>query len=185
MIQQRNPVRGFLASVGVDPPIMVRFQYNPGELQDRRAVHYATLEAPGRLIPDRHYTRGGDRTISFKVAIDGVMPGAADGEISFARGQDGSITPELNKYRAFLYPATARWREAGSSFLPLYEDERQFQGPARCRFGFGSRVLDCLVTGIGITETFFSDQLAPLRAEVDVTLVEIVPYDEIGFPGGP
>src|SRR4051812_2100851 len=106
---QQNPVRGFLCSVGLDPEILVEFQYNPTQLSDKRAVTYATLNAPALLMPVRQYSQGGDRTISFTVRIDGLVNGPADDQIPIAKDDDGSIWPELNKYRAFLYPKTKRW----------------------------------------------------------------------------
>jgi hypothetical protein len=183
MLQQQNPVRGFLASVGLDPEILVEFQYNPTQLSDRRSISYVSLSAPALLMPIRQYSRGGDRTIAFTVRLDGLFKGPADDAIPLAKDEDGSIWPELNKYRAFLYPQTSRWQERAtrSSFVGLYNDLQQFVSPPTCRFGFGEdRVIDCIVTEVNITELLFSPQLAPLRADVSVTLVELAPYDDIG-----
>lgn len=176
MPQQQNPPRGFLVSVGLDPEILVQFQYNPTQLGDKKAATYATLNAPGQLMPVRQYTQGGDRTLSLTVHLDGLYKGPADDEIAISKADDGSIGPELNKYRAFLYPQTARWQEARASFAPLYEETRQFASPPLCQFGFGDRVIDCLVTEINITETLFNANLGPLRADVTITLIERVPY---------
>jgi hypothetical protein len=180
-MQQRNPARGFLTSVGLDPEILVEFQYNPTQLADKRAVTYSTINAPALLMPMRQYSQGGDRTITFNVRIDGLYKGPADDQIPLAKDEDGSIWPEINKYRAFLYPKTPRWNEraALASFAPLYEGVLQFESPPLCRFGFGEeRVIDCIVTEVSVTETLFNEQLAPLRAEVSVTLVEFVPYGQ-------
>lgn len=177
-MQRQNPVRGFLCSVGLDPEILVEFQYNPTQLSDRRSVNYATLNAPGLLMPVRQYSQGGDRTIGFTVRIDGLFQGPADDKIDIAKDENGSIAPELNKYRAFLYPQTARWQEAGASFVPLYDDRQHFASPPTCRFGFGDRVINCIVTEVSITELLFNAQLAPLRADISVTLVELAPYED-------
>ncbi len=177
---QQNPVRGFLASVGLDPEILVEFQFNPTQLTDKRAVSYATLNAPALLMPVRQYSQGGDRTISFTVRVDGLFEGPADSQSAIAKDDEGSIWPELNKYRAFLYPRSTRWNEriTRASFSPIYDQNSVFESPPRCRFGFGEeRVIDCVVTDIGITEQLFLPSLAPLRAEVTVTLVELAPYD--------
>jgi hypothetical protein len=179
MIPQANPVRGFLASVGLQPRVLVKFQYNPTQLSDKRAVSYASLTAPGLLLPVRQYIQGGDRTISFTVRIDGLFDGPADDEIDISKDDDGSIAPELDKYRAFLYPRNARWKEASEQgFVPLYASApQQFVSPPTCRFGFGNRpVLDCVVTEVSITELLFNSRLGPLRADVAVTLVELSPY---------
>jgi hypothetical protein len=188
-----NPIRGFMRSVGLrrDNEILVEFQFNPAQISDKRAVTYATLSAPGVIMPGRHYTQGGDRTISFTVHVNGLFSPAdnelvngspSGGRANIARDETGSIQPELNKYRAFLYPQPAgevNWRSARSSFVPLYKEVAQFASPPLCQFGMGEdRVIDCIVTDIGITETFFNLQLRPLRADVSVTLVEYVPYED-------
>ncbi|KAM3090250.1 hypothetical protein ACKFKG_30125 [Phormidesmis sp. 146-35] len=216
MLQQQLPARGFLVSVGLDPDeILVEFQYNPTQLSDKRSVNYATIDAPGLLMPTRQYSQGGDRTISFTVRIDGLFDGSVklsdgsimrygntDNNVYIDRDNDGSILPELNKYRAFLYPQTDRWQDARASFLPLYSNERnaqeRFVSPPLCRFGFGfgsdqqtgstrgsaevTRIIDCIVTEVGITELLFNDKLLPLRADVAVTLVELSPYGNTPTP---
>ncbi len=170
MARQQKPTRGFLFSMG-DADLLVEFQYNPAQFSDRRSVNYAALNAPGRLLPIRQYRHGGDRSISFTVNIDGVFagsePGLADNDIRIARTESGSILPELDKYRAFLYPDTAEeehWRQASGDFISLYEQTQSFVSPPTCLFGFGDLVIDCIVTEINITESLFNQNLEPLRA---------------------
>ena len=139
------------------------------------SVTYATLNAPGMLHahppvqpgrrpdpvlhgPDRRPVQGAGRR------PDRRSP----------RTSDGSIAPELNKYRAFVYPRTERWQEAASSpdgFTGLYtdQDDRVRRRRRLCQFGFGDRFIDCVVTDVGITEQLFTPDLAPLRAEVSIT----------------
>ena len=171
--------RGYLVSVGVDPPVEVHFQYNPEEINDRRSVSYATLNAPGALAPVRQYTAGGDRTISFSVTIDGLLADGSPGP-PIARDDEGGIGPELAKYRAFVYPRTARWEDAAteaSGFTGLYAgSEEVFAAPPTCLFGFGHRVVECVVTEVSVTEKLFTARLAPLRATVQVSLAELSPY---------
>jgi hypothetical protein len=179
MIERQNPVRGFLQSINLKTAIKVKFQYNPTQLTDKRSVTYATLNAPALLMPVRQYSQGGDRTLSFTVRVDGVFTGPADAECEIAKDEEGSILPELNKYRAFLYPKNERWNspDARASFVPLYDGNQDFTSPPLCLFGFGTeRIIKCVVTEIGITELMFNKNLAPLRAEVAITLVEFVPY---------
>ena len=184
MLQQQNPVRGFLCSVGLDPEVLVEFQYNPTQLSDKRAVSYASMTAPGLLLPVRQYSQGGDRTISFTVRIDGLFQGPSDDQIQIGKDENGSILPELNKYRAFIHPRTRDWRQASfRGFAALYATAPIFEAPPSCRFGFGDRpVMDCVVTDVAITELFFNSQLGPLRADVAVTLAEIVPYGNAPTP---
>jgi hypothetical protein len=178
MIPQLNPERGFLVSVGLDPEILVEFQYNPTQLADKRAVNYATISAPGLLLPVRQYSQGGDHTLSFTVRIDGLFKGPADDQINISKDEFGSIAPELDKYRAFLYPQTPDWKDATiKGFLPLYASSQQFASPPLCWFSFGNRpILSCIVTEVSITELLFNPQLGPLRADVSVTLAELSPY---------
>jgi hypothetical protein len=186
MTQQRSPVRGFLVSVGLDPEVLVEFQYNPATLSDKRSVSYASLNAPGALMPVRQYTAGGDHTLSFTVIIDGLFAERSS-RPAIARDENGGIGPELAKYRAFLYPQTPRWPESAhraDGYTGLYDDrEIVFTAPPLCRFGFGDRVVDCIVTEVTVTEQLFTPELAPLRAEVQMSLVELAPRGA-ALPGG-
>lgn len=179
MAFMKTRVRGFIESIGVEPVIRVTFQFNPAQLTDKRVVNYATMNAPALLMPARQYTQGGDRTISFVVRVD-----ALDKESKDAPPQTddaGSIWPELNKYRAFLYPKSSDWqaKSARGSFVDVYRGGRQqFKSPPLCLFHYGQgRVIRCVVTEVTVTELLFNEELAPLRADVSVTLVEYVPYD--------
>jgi hypothetical protein len=178
MTDETVKTRGFLASIGVDPEIRVVFQFNPAQLSDKRSVNYATLNAPALLMPGRQYSQGGDRTISFTVRVDGLDKGKHD--TLPETDKTGSIWPELNKYRAFLYPRSPRWKlgSTPASFAGVYKGAQQFESPPLCLFGFGtSRVINCVVTEVGITELVFNSELAPMRADVNITLVEFTPYD--------
>jgi hypothetical protein len=182
MTRLQDPARGFMASVGLEPAILVSFQYNPLQLADKRAVNYATIGAPGQLFPERQYSSGGDRTISFTVRVDAIAANTGGSPTVIDMDETGGITPELNKYRAFVYPANRRWTDAGASFVrrpALYAGSDAFASPPLCRFGFGEgRVLDCVVTEISITELLFNSALSPLRADVSITLVELAPYGD-------
>jgi len=187
-LQQRNPVRGFLVSVGLQKEILVQFQYNPERITDKRSVGYASLNAPGMLMPVRHYSGGGERTLSFTVRVDGLFKGPADDEIDIAHDERGGIAPELNKYRAFVHPLTERWQDANDApdgFTGLFVgSETVFTAPPTCRFCFGERVIDCVVTDVQITEQLYNLDLDPVRAEVQVTLSELTPYNPDAVAGG-
>src|ERR1700754_1029965 len=176
MRSDRIAGRGSMRSVDLTPEGRVEFQYNPAQLTDKRTVQYATVNAPGQLMPQRHYTQGGDRTITFTAHVDGLFDGPS---VPIAKDSGGSILPELNKYRAFMYPQTPTWQDAGFTFVGLYQGAQPFVAPPRCQFVFGARgrtqVVECVVTELSIQETLFDDALAPLRAEVSITLSEVVP----------
>src|SRR5689334_6901586 len=136
MAQPQNPMRGFLATVGLSPEVVVEFQYNPTSLSDKRTVTYASLNAPALVFPVRQYSQGGDRTLSFTVQLDGLF----DGPIPIAKDEFGSILPELNKYRLFLYPVVAQadyWKTAGGSFAGFFGNVTDFTAPPTCLLGFG------------------------------------------------
>jgi hypothetical protein len=179
MAIMKTRVRGFIESIGVEPVIRVNFQFNPTQLTDKRVVNYATLNAPALLMPARQYTQGGDRTLSFVVRVDALDKEGRDAPPQ--TDDKGSIWPELNKYRAFLYPKSPGWKEKSTrgSFVDVYRGgEQQFRSPPLCLFHFGQgRVIKCVVTEVSITELLFDEELAPLRADVSLTLVEYVPYD--------
>ena len=122
-----SPVRGFLASVDTQPVILVRFQFNPTAVTDKRTATWATLAAPGALLPDRQYTAGGERTLSFTASVDARWPGVAVDE-------DGGIGPELTKYRAFVHPRIVSWPDAAhraTGFTGLYTGrDAGVHGPA-------------------------------------------------------
>jgi len=177
MLQQPPTMRGFLASLDTTPALVVEFQYNPREINDRRSVTYASRNAPGLVMPVRHYTNGGDRTFTFRIDLDGRYSGQQGSALPIAVEPDGSIVPELNKYRAFMYPATDRWPQATGSFTPLFDENQAFASPPVCIFGWGDRLVTCVMSSLTIDEVVFNGQLAPLRAKLQITLTEIPPYD--------
>ena len=95
-----------------------------------------------------------------------------------------SLREDLEQWRE-RYAATPE-RDAlfttlsGEPIEPLYTEDDQFTNPPRCRFGFGAggagstaRVIDCVVSELSITELQFNARLAPMRADVALTLTEI------------
>jgi len=82
-----------------------------------------------------------------------------------------------------MYPQTDNWQNVTTgTFVPLYQQFTQFVAPPTCQFGFGDTVIDCIVTDVGITEKLFNQDLRPLRAEVTVSLVEVVLYENMPTP---
>jgi hypothetical protein len=138
-----------------------------------RTVTYSTINTPGAFVPNRQYTQGGDRTITFSVDIDGLM----ESPFPIDTDENGSITPELNKYRAFVNPQTSKWQEAANStFANLYADVTQFNAPPAALFIFGDIAISCVVTDLSITEKLFDPRLGLLRAKVSLTLIETIDF---------
>jgi hypothetical protein len=169
-MSDQQVLRGFLANVDMLPPLILTFQFNPSTISDNKAVTYvdrnATLSAtsPGKL-----YTGGGHRTISFDIKLHGLEQGTNRlNPSALANG----VSTELAKLRSFLYPKADAWGSLSSLFGGATKGKR-LAAPPTCYFGFGTRILECVVTDLKITETQFNSLLAPVRADVTVTLVVI------------
>jgi hypothetical protein len=158
-------VHGFLAAVDVMPPLVVKFQYNPDSVIDNKEVKYAegkaslSDDAPGKV-----YTGGGHRTISFTLQLHGLEQGT---NLLNPLPDDNGISTELAKLRSFLYPKKDAWGTLGVS------EGKALSSPPTCIFGYGAKILECIVTDLAITEKQFNSALAPVRAEVKVTLTVI------------
>ncbi len=170
-----NPsvTQGSLRSRNAAPPIVAYFQFNPEKISDRRTVTYADVDAPGQILPFRQYVKGGDRSLSFRAEIAGVL---ATGQSGIAIGDDGDISGEIAKYQALLYPLNRLWQTAGYSQAATFASTREFRAPPVCVLSLGARVLDCILTDLSIDETMFNAALKPVSASLRLTVKEIVPY---------
>ncbi len=162
----RPAMRGFLANVTQLPPLILLFQFNPDSLSDNKTANYAdrATELCGNA-PGKVYTGGGHRTISFDIKLHGMEKGT---NRLIPIGLDNGISNELAILRSFMYPSSDAWAAFGGD-----EDGVRLAPPPTCIFGFGLRVLECVVTDVTVTETQFNSYLAPVRADVKVTLVVI------------
>lgn len=165
---ERKVLRGFIANIDVIPPLILTFQFNPKEISDNKTVNYADGRsdmcgnAPGKV-----YTGGGHRTISFDIDLHGLEEGT---NALIPIGLDNGISTELAKLRSFLYPKADAWATLGS-LLGGDEGGRRLSAPPNCIFGFGTKILECVITAIQIRETQFNSWLAPVRARATITLV--------------
>lgn len=164
---ERQVLRGFIANIEVIPPLIVTFQFNPESINDNKAVNYADRNAnlcgnwPGKI-----YTGGGHRTISFDFKLHGLEEGT---NALNPTALDNGISTELAKLRSFLYPMEDAWATLGGLFGEEEEGKR-LSAPPDCIFGFGAKILQCIVTELTINETQFNSLLAPVRADVSITL---------------
>ena len=162
----RQVLRGFLANIEVIPPLIFTFQFNPDSISDNKEVRYADRDgdlcgnAPGKV-----YTGGGHRTISFDFELHGLEKGL---NAVNPTGVDNGISTELAKLRSFLYSKEDAWAVWGGG-----DEGRRLAAPPTCFFGFGTRVLECVVTSMTVEETQFNSALAPVRATVSVTLTVV------------
>lgn len=168
-MNERQVLRGFIANIDVIPPLILTFQFNPESITDNKIVNYADNNpdlcgnAPGKT-----YTGGGHRTISFDIKLHGLEEGT---NALNPTPLDNGISTELAKLRSFLYPKADAW--ATLSGLLGGEEGQRLTSPPTCIFGFGTKILECVVTNITITETQFNSLLAPVRADVNITLTVI------------
>jgi len=168
---EKQVLRGFLANVKVVPTLIVTFQYNPSSIIDNKTVYYAErMTSLSEDTPGKIYTGGGDRTITFDIQLHGLEQGL---DANNPTPVDNGISTELAKLRSFLYPKADAWAVIGGG-----EEGRRISSPPTCVFGYGSKILDCVVTSIDITETQFNSQLAPVRAEARITLTVIEDKDD-------
>jgi hypothetical protein len=165
---ERQVLRGFLANIDVIPPLIVTFQFNPESISDNKAVTYADRDgdlcgnAPGKV-----YTGGGQRTISFDIKLHGLEQGS---NALNPTPLDNGISTELAKLRSFLYPKADAWATMGGL---LGEEGVRLTAPPTCVFGFGTKILECVITEITVNETQFNSLLAPVRADVGITLTVV------------
>lgn len=173
----RQVLRGFLANVDVVPPLVVKFQFNPQSLTDTKEPVYANrrdgLSRGGtRLV----YTGDGPRRISFDLRLHGLERGL---DLTNPTPVDNGISTELAKLRSFLYP-----REDATSVVAAFTTSggggRRLVAPPTCLFGFGATVLECVVTNLQIVETQHNSALAPVRADISVTL-QVIETDTRGL----
>ncbi len=168
-MDEKKVMRVFLANLDVLPPLILTFQFNPESVSDNKAVKYEDTQGDLCTAPGKTYTGGGDRTISFDLKLHGMEQGTNKVNPS---GLDNGIQTELAKLRSFLYPMEDAWGSLASLFGDASQGKR-LAAPPTCIFGFGTKILDCIVTDINITETQFNSFLAPVRADVRVTLAVI------------
>jgi len=165
--EQSLVLRGFLANIDMIPPLILTFQYNPTSVSDNKTANYADRAATlSGNAPGKVYTGGGHRTITFSLKLHGLEQGT---NALNPTPIDNGISTELAKLRSFLYPMADAWASV-SSLLGGSSAGKRLASPPTCYFGFGTKILECVVTNIQITETQFNSALAPVRADVTVTL---------------
>lgn len=166
-MERKQVLRGFLANVDVIPPLIVTFQFNPSSISDNKVANYADRAATlSGNAPGKVYTGGGHRTITFDLKLHGLEQGT---NTLNPTAIDNGVSTELAKLRSFLYPKADAWGTL-SGLLGGAKGGRRLTAPPTCYFGFGTKILECVVTDLKITETQFNSMLAPVRADVTVTL---------------
>lgn len=168
-MDEKKVLRGFMANIELFPPLIFTFQFNPESVSDNKTVKYEDTQGDLCTAPGKTYTGGGDRTITFDIKLHGMEQGTNK---ILPTGLDNGIQTELAKLRSFLYPKEDAFAALASLFGDASEG-KSLPPPPTCIFGFGTKILECIVTDINITETQFNSFLAPVRADVKVTLAVI------------
>lgn len=151
------------------------FSLNPSEIKDNKGHVLADTNVPGISDPLLQSGHGTKRVISFTLRLDADVgyrdrrkqngsndPAAED--INEVRGLPFSIKDEINWYRSFLYTeGNAR----------LGEDEAQ---TPVILFDYGElySALRVKMTKCNCTITAFTNDLRPLRADVEIDLEQVI-----------
>jgi hypothetical protein len=73
-----------------------------------------------------------------------------------------------------LYPKADAWHQISGGAAG-----RRISSPPTCFFGFGTKLLECMVTKMDVSETHFNSFLAPVRAKISITLTVIEEKDNM------
>ena len=169
-MSNRTAMRGFLANVTQLPAAdrALSIQSRIGQRQqgghvrgsERRSLRELAGEGVHRRRPSHDQFRD-------QAARDGAGHQSAHSDRVGQRHLERAAT-----LRSFMYPASDAWAAIGGD-----DDGMRLTPPPTCIFGFGTKVLECVVTDMTISETQFNSYLAPVRAEVRLTLVVIEDSD--------
>ncbi len=145
MSWDKQPIKGYL--VDADTGDRLEFQYNPNNISDEKSTSYATIKVPGMSHPRYQYVAGEPRRIVFKIELF-----------------KDSVKQKVDWLRSLQYP-----EHAGSMLK---------NAPHRVILIFGDLYpgVTCIVRSVKARYFGLFDQtnLAPQRAEVDITLEEFV-----------
>jgi len=141
----KQPIKGYL--VDADTGDRLEFQYNPNKFSDEKSTSFAAIKIPGMSHPRYQYVAGEPRRIVFKVELF-----------------KDSVKQKVDWLRSLQYP-----EHAGSMLK---------NAPHRVVLIFGDLYpgVTCVVRMVKARYFGLFDQtnLAPQRAEVDITLEEVV-----------
>lgn len=141
-----------------------------GSFSEAGSAYNTAVEVLGRNFSAaalHHFEEEGDRTVSFKFTIDGREH--RPGEPERRRNEGGDILADLAILRSFVYPAIGDLLDV---FSLVGGNEPLFQEPPTALLILGSSSMEGFVTSLKITETLFNAELDPVRAEVEVAMIE-------------
>jgi hypothetical protein len=191
-----------LANILTIPPLIYPFQYNPTQVTDSKQVTWSkkdviTPAAGGNSLLGgltalasldfesaaaqlgrtfskadfRKFEAEGERTLSFQLTIDGREQ--RPGEPARRRNKEGDILGDLAILRSFVYPQLGELMDIlGAAFSGEPECISWFNEPPTALLIMGDLSVEGFVSNLRINETLFNSNLDPVRAEVDITLIE-------------
>jgi hypothetical protein len=151
-----------------------QFMFNPPTLRDQKGLALPDQPVPGMSHPVTQYAGGGARMVSFELYLDGDRGRVGQGQGSLQnRAQASSdaslpgsksIENEIKFWQSLRYPS----RTEGLG-LP---DIR----PPRVLFTFGTLFTGmlCQVDRCEVNVTYWTVNLEPMKATLDVALKEVV-----------
>lgn len=160
--------KGTIVSSGPGLGLALTFLFNPSEVSETRGLVYGQHSVPGASHPVYQFGAGGERTISFTLQLDADLGNRNPSTRSqyLVNGQL-SLDNVLRKLRALTYPIET-FSAAGIKIITV----------PTVYFTLGSvveqRQMECIVKKVDPTISFFSPDLRPLKASVDVELAEYV-----------
>jgi Contractile injection system tube protein len=194
--------RGYLANITTLPPLIYPFQYNPVRLTDSKQVTWGRrvpispqskssglsgaaasltgissgVEQAARKFShaDLHrFESEGDRTLSFQIIVDGRD--RRPGEPQRRRNEDGDILADLAILTSFVYPKIGELGELLGAAVGGSTDrfvEQWFNEPPTALLILGDLTVEGFISSLQINETLFNENLNPVRAEIDITMIE-------------
>lgn len=145
MSEFKTPITGYL--IDADGEGTLEFQYNPSEVVDEKATHFAAIRIPGMSHPRYQYVAGEPRRIVFK--------------LQFFKGP---VKERVNWLQSLLYP------EHAGSMLEMAPHRVLFL------FGELFPSVLCIVREVKARffGLFEPETLLPEQADVDLVLEEYV-----------
>jgi hypothetical protein len=127
----------------------------------------------------------GDRTLTFQLVLDGRDQ--RPGEPKRRRNDGGDILADLAILRSFVYPKIGELSQLVGAALGGGDSSKQFieqwfNEPPTALLILGDLSVEGFVSSLQINETQFNADLNPVRAEVDITLIEKI--DSLSFIAG-
>lgn len=145
------------------------------------AVTRASPEIMGRTFSGAKMKtpKEGDRKLNFKFFIDGLEKRPGEPE---RRRKDGTILADIAILRSFVYPYVG---DLFNILKTAYgNDENRwmrawFNSPPTVILIMGDMSVEGFITDLKINETMFNDDLDPVRAEIEISMIEKI--DSLSF----